>query len=190
MGNLRVEGPVDAGWRGTGEPRKRMRILILQLKRIGDLILTTPAIAALKEALPDSQITLAVHASTAPLLPAITGIDAGAVFGPGRGWTPWQQALTGGFDVVLDFTGTDRSALAAAMTRAPRRITFEWVRRSRMRAMAFQQFVNAPVREQHTVAHYLQLAAALFPEGTQAQTDHSPVLEIPGAARTRAQELL
>lgn len=167
-----------------------MRILALQLKRIGDLILTTPAIAALKAALPEAQLTLGVHNSTAPLLPAIPGIDAGAVFGPGRGWTPWQQALTGGFDAVLDFTGTDRSALAAAMSRAPRRITFDWVRKKRVRAFAFHQFVDSPVRDRHTIDHYLDLVRAILPAGSPPPAPSGPVLEIPATARTRAQELL
>ncbi|MGV3533566.1 MAG: glycosyltransferase family 9 protein, partial [Chthoniobacteraceae bacterium] len=167
-----------------------MRILALQLKRIGDLILTTPAIDTLKKALPDSHLTLAVHTSTAPLLPAIPGIDSGVVFGPGRGWTPWQQSLTGSFDVVLDFTGTDRSALAAAMTQAPQRLTFEWVRKNRARALAFHGFVDSPVREMHTVEHYVQLARAVLDPALNITVPDGPLLEIPPAARTRAQELL
>ncbi len=165
-----------------------MRILFLQLKRIGDLILTTPAIVAIRAAFPEAQITLGVHTSTAPLLPAIPGIDAGAVFGPGRGWTPWQQVLTGGFDAVLDFTCTDRSALLAAISRAPQRITFSSVRTNRFRALAFNQFVDSPVRERHTVDHYLDLARPLVPAGASASA--APALEIPAIARTRAQEIL
>ena len=39
-------------------------------------------------------------------------------FGRGRGFAPWQQVLTGGWDVCLDFTGNDRSALATVLSRA------------------------------------------------------------------------
>ncbi len=138
-----------------------MKLLALQLKRIGDLILTTPALAAIRAAHPDAHITLAVHSSSASLLPAIPHIDAGIVFGPGRGWTPWQQTLTGNFDHVLDFTGTDRSAAAAVMSRSRRRVTFEWVRKNRVRAMAYKTFVPSSVRENHTVDHYLHLAQAI-----------------------------
>ena len=55
---------------------------------------------------------------TASLLAAIPFAQSGIVFGRGRGWTPWQQVLTGGWDMCLDFTGNDRSALATALSRA------------------------------------------------------------------------
>jgi ADP-heptose:LPS heptosyltransferase len=151
-----------------------MKILALQLKRIGDLVLTTPALAALKS-LPNVELTLAVHTSTAGLLPAIPHFDSTIVFGPGRGWTPWRQVLTGGFDVVLDFTGTDRSALAAFLSRAPRRIAFTWLRKKRLRALAHHEFVESSARERHTADHYLDL---LHPLGI-AQAASAPVLRLP-----------
>jgi ADP-heptose:LPS heptosyltransferase len=136
-----------------------MRILALQLKRIGDLVLTTPALAALKS-LPEANVTLAVDQSTSGLLPAIPNVDSAIVFGRGRGWAPWQQVLTGQYDAVYDFTGTDRSALAAAMTRASSRTTFAWVKKRGLRALAYKKFVKSSVRERHTVDHYLDLATA------------------------------
>ena len=40
------------------------RILVLQLKRIGDLILTAPALASLRKALPQSEIVLLTAENT------------------------------------------------------------------------------------------------------------------------------
>jgi len=151
-----------------------VKILALQLKRIGDLVLTTPALAALKT-LPEAEVTLAVHPSTASLLPAIAHCDSTIVFR--SGWAPWQQTLTGGFDVVLDFTGTDRSALAMFLARAKRRITFEWVRKNRFRALPYNTFVNSSVRERHTVDHYLDLLSPLGLAGAPVQ----PTLRPPAA---------
>jgi ADP-heptose:LPS heptosyltransferase len=148
-----------------------MRILALQLKRIGDLVLTTPALAALK-ALPDANVTLAVDQSTSGLLPAIPNIDAAIVFGRGRGWAPWQQLLTGQYDAVYDFTGTDRSALATAISRAGSRTTFAWVKKKRLRALAYNRFVESSVRERHTMDHYLDLASS----NQQSNRDAAPVL--------------
>jgi ADP-heptose:LPS heptosyltransferase len=165
-----------------------MKILALQLKRIGDAILTAPALAALRRARPEARITLAVHASCAPLLEMIPAVDAGIVFGPSRGWTPWQQALTGGFDTVLDFTGTDRSAAACALTRAPLRATFAWVKKSRARALAYHRFIDSPVREFHTAEHYAHLLRALEIEDGAA-SDHS-ALALPASAESEADALL
>jgi ADP-heptose:LPS heptosyltransferase len=164
-----------------------MRILALQLKRIGDLILTTPALSLLQAARPDVEITLAVHAGAAPLLPAIPGIAAGIVFGPKRGWTPWQQTLTGPWEAVLDFTGTDRSAFATAFSHSPHRIAFEWVRKGKIRALAYNEFVDSAVREFHTVDHYAQL---LRPLGVEPPAALEPRLVVPAASKAQAARLL
>ncbi|HET6409061.1 MAG TPA: glycosyltransferase family 9 protein [Chthoniobacteraceae bacterium] len=151
-----------------------MRILALQLKRIGDLVLTTPALATLKAIL-GANLTLAVDQGTAGLLPAIPNIDAAIVFGRGRGWAPWQQVLTGQYDAVYDFTGTDRSASATALSRADSRTTFQWVKKKRLRSLAYNCFVESSVRERHTVDHYLDLTTASVP--IQA-TDGAPRLQV------------
>lgn len=168
-----------------------MRILALQLKRIGDLVLTTPALHALRTAWPEAHLALGVSESGASLLGAIEPIDAAIVFGRGRGWAPWQQVLSGGWDVCLDFTGTDRSALAAALARAPERLTFAWVRRRRLRSLAYHDFVESSVRERHTCDHYLDLAQAVISRhGKTPAGEASPELRIPPATQAAAQELL
>ncbi|HYR58195.1 MAG TPA: hypothetical protein VEO95_06185, partial [Chthoniobacteraceae bacterium] len=140
-----------------------MKILALQLKRIGDLVLTTPALRALRAAWPGAHIALGVSEGCAPLLEAIATIDSAIVFGRGRGWAPWQQVLTGGWDVCVDFTGTDRSALASWLSRSQDRWTFEWLRRrNRVRALAYRRFVESSVRERHTADHYVDLADAVI----------------------------
>ena len=134
-----------------------MKILALQLKRIGDLVLTTPALRSLRLCVPDAHIALGVAEGNASLLPAIEGFDTAIVFGSGRGFAPWQQVIAGGWDVCLDFTGTDRSALATALSRAGRRVTFAWVEKAKLRALAYREFVESAVRERHTADHYLDL---------------------------------
>ncbi len=163
-----------------------MRILALQLKRIGDLVLTTPALRALRAAWPEAHLALAVAPGCAALLGAIPAINTGVVLGKGRGFRPWQQVLTGPWDVCLDFTGTDRSALAVALSRAEERVTFEWVKKSKLRAVAFNRFVASPVRERHTVDHYLDLAAAV----ARVESAPLPELRVPESARAEAEKIL
>src|SRR5207247_9806411 len=52
-----------------------MKVLLLQLKRIGDLILTTPTIAALRKSFPDALLTLVISGECADLLPALSNVD-------------------------------------------------------------------------------------------------------------------
>src|SRR5438477_12571628 len=66
---------------GTERMRERrynpsgVNILLLQLKRIGDLILTIPAMVALRQDFPVARITLVVSNECADLLPAISSAD-------------------------------------------------------------------------------------------------------------------
>ena len=46
-------------------------ILVVQLKRLGDIILTTPALSALRKIYPEAQITLLIDHHSAELAPAI-----------------------------------------------------------------------------------------------------------------------
>ena len=139
-----------------------MRILLLQLKRIGDLILTTPALWALRQHFPQARIVLAIEAGSRELLPAIDFVDDTLVYDRGGENGPiWRHLLFNHYDVCLDFTGTDRSALFAVLSKAARRISFEWVQRSRFRHVFYNEFVASSVRENHTADHYLHLLRAL-----------------------------
>src|SRR5437764_87253 len=60
-----------------------MKILLIQLKRIGDLILTTPAIAAVREKFPDGHLTLVISSEGKALAPAIAGVNKLLVMPPG-----------------------------------------------------------------------------------------------------------
>jgi ADP-heptose:LPS heptosyltransferase len=142
-----------------------LRILALQLKRIGDLVLTVPALAALRRAWPEAHIALGAFGGAAELLGAFPSISAGIAFGRGRGWAPWQQVLTGNFDRVYDFTGTDRSALATLLAAAQERAAFSWVKKAGVRQLVYNRFVDSAVRERHTVDHYLDLVGASAHQG-------------------------
>src|SRR5271154_3289448 len=128
-----------------------MRVLVLQLKRIGYLILTAPALWALRENLPKAHIVLAVEGGSRELLPAIDYVDNTLVYERrGDNGHLWRHLLLRHYDVCLDFTGTDRSALFTVLSKAGRRITFEWVQRSRFRHVFYNEFIASSVRENHT----------------------------------------
>ncbi|MGQ9890075.1 MAG: hypothetical protein ACUVSX_16550, partial [Aggregatilineales bacterium] len=52
------------------------RILLVQLADIGDLILTTPALAALRAARPNAHLTLLTSAHAAPVVASAGLVDA------------------------------------------------------------------------------------------------------------------
>src|SRR3954468_8124072 len=140
-----------------------MNILLLQLKRIGDLILTTPAIAALREKFPDASISLVVSAAVKELLPAITGVDkVYEVRGKTDDALDWIALSLGKFDYCLDFTRNDRSAFLTFLSGARKRITSDHPQlRTKLRARSYNEFVESPVGFLHTIDYHLALLKPL-----------------------------
>ena len=163
---------------------------MLQLKRIGDLILTTPALQKLRDTLPNARITLVTSAACEGLVPALPKVDEVLVFhlAPTQNKALFQRLLTGAFDVCLDFTGTDRSALFAMASRARRRVAFASARKGWVRGLIYQNFVNVSSTATHIADYYLELLRAIGlqpPEG-----DAQPLLRVPPIANQRARILL
>ncbi len=95
-----------------------MNILLIQLKRIGDLILTTPAIAALREKFPQARLSLVVSPAVEGLLPAISGVDkVFVVRGKPDDAFDWMALVWGKFEYCLDFTRNDRSSFLTLLSR-------------------------------------------------------------------------
>ncbi len=171
-----------------------MRILALQLKRIGDLVLTTPALHALKST--GAHVTLVVMDGTAALAPMLEGtVDTTFVYRTGgKNGSLWKQLWRGRFDACVDFTGRDRSALMTLASRARTRlIARPSLRKGRWRRLCYNTVADAPVRSRHTVDHYLDHLAPLQGLLPLAPSDHppaGPVLRLPPEAITQAAHIL
>jgi len=90
---------------------RRPRILLLALLPIGDTLLATPTVRALRARYPDARITALVHTSTAPLMCAVPAIDDVVVLPFRADWAglaPLARTLrrlrAQRFDVAIDFT--------------------------------------------------------------------------------------
>jgi predicted lipopolysaccharide heptosyltransferase III len=164
-----------------------VNILLLQLKRIGDLVLTTPVIAALRDKFPEAVLTLIVSRETAPLLPAITGVDRTYVIRRKLSDVKIFRAVSQEkFDYCIDFTGNDRSALLAWLSGAQKRIASNWTRvQSKFRAVAYNEFVADRVSDLHTIDFHLSL---IEPLGIR-DASTTIKLQVPAAAREKANEI-
>ncbi len=110
------------------------RILIIQLKHLGDILLTTPVISALKNAWPQATVSALVPRGMEamltehPRLQEILTMDR-------RDRSPWSfLKFAAGlrqrrFDLVLEFSGGDRGAFYTWLTGARTRISFDYPRR-------------------------------------------------------------
>lgn len=163
-----------------------MKVLAIQLKRVGDLLLTTPALAGLQERFPDARVTLVTDPLSATLAPSL---PAEGCLRLGRGLADaatWAKIATGGFDACVDFSGTDRSALVSTLSRAPLRITWGRFRSRPLRHLAYNRWVDSSVRELHTADHAFDLIRPLGVDGRAGAI----ALSIPEATRNRVRSLL
>jgi ADP-heptose:LPS heptosyltransferase len=135
-------------------------ILIVQLKRLGDLILTTPALAALRKAYPGSQVTILIDDYSRDLAPALQHIDEVLVYERKHSFPIWFQLMRRDFDLCIDCTGTDRSALISFLSKASHRVISRSVARHRFRSWVYTELVDVSVRNCHTIDLYLSLVSS------------------------------
>ena len=137
------------------------RILAIQLRRLGDLILTTPALRALKEGWPRARITVLTERPFDDVLAGNPAVDEvllhqrGALSSLACG----AGLRRGRFDVVLDFHGNPSSARLAWQTGAPLRIG--WAHRLRRLAYTRALPLSPAGPPRHTALAHLDLVRAL-----------------------------
>jgi ADP-heptose:LPS heptosyltransferase len=163
-----------------------LRILLIQLRRLGDLILTTPAIVALRDRYPKAHITLAVVGDCESLLPAIPAIDDALIFKRGVRDVALSQKM-GRYDCVVDFTGNDRSAWLVFRSGARQRILSDHLKRKfRFSARLYNEFAKCAMKEMHKIVYNLAL---LQPVGI-ATASREPILNLPQKAREQVSTLI
>ncbi len=106
---------------GPFQPR---RILVTKLRHIGDVLLLTPVFTSLRQAFPKAELYACVNQGTEPVL--ATNPNLSQIFTiPRTGTLRQLQSIARirkmKFDLVIDFTGSDRSALLARLSGAPER---------------------------------------------------------------------
>jgi ADP-heptose:LPS heptosyltransferase len=132
-------------------------ILVIQLKRLGDVILTTPALRELRKLFPLAQITLLLDYHSSAVAPAIADVDEVWIYDRSASFNLWYRLVRRGFDVCLDFTGNDRSALVSFFSKAAQRVGFSFVAKRAARSWGYTHLVQSLVREKHTAEHYVDL---------------------------------
>jgi lipopolysaccharide heptosyltransferase III len=163
-----------------------VNILLLQLKRIGDLILTLPAIATLRENFPTAQITLAISSECADLLPAVPNVNRILLVRRNlRDLALFLGLARERFDYCIDFTRNDRSALLVFLSGARKRIVYRRADRFQKRARVYSDFVKVRKLAMHTMDYNLALAGPL---GVR-NVSRALRLELPQKAREKAEAL-
>lgn len=104
------------------------KILVIKLRHLGDVLLTSPVFSALKKVLPEAQIDAYIYEESVPMLeghPAIHQfICADRSRKLGREWALWNKIRKEKYDLVINLTEGDRGIIAALISGAPIRVGF------------------------------------------------------------------
>src|ERR1700684_3410811 len=89
------------------------RILVVALRRLGDVLLTTPLIRSLRQALPDAAIEALVFAGTEGILAGNPDLAGVVTMSPRTGSFALMRALWRAYDRALSTQSGDRPTLFA-----------------------------------------------------------------------------
>lgn len=139
-------------------------IVVIKLRYIGDTLLITPVLDALKEAFPHASIATVVNRGTEhvlfnnPAIDAIIPVDRTASFSKYAG--DMRLIRNNHFDLAIDLTGADRSAFLARWSGAPVRMGYRG--RSVLRNHIFYNvLVDAEEAALHKIDHHLAMVEAM-----------------------------
>ncbi|MCM2303778.1 MAG: glycosyltransferase family 9 protein [Elusimicrobia bacterium] len=164
------------------------RITALYIGRVGDVIVATSFLRALRRRHPKARIRLIVGWRSAQVLPLIPFIDESLVLGkPGQvggNLSFLWKLLREPCDLIVDLNSSysKTSTMITRAARAPRRLAFD---KGAGRSGAFTEVLPAPAEREHMWDRYGRLAAAL-----DAPYDQDPELRLPIADLDEADRLL
>ncbi len=144
--------------------KKTSRILVINTRRIGDVLLATPLIRSLRLALPEAKIDVLVFESTAGVLSANPDIDQVLVVAERPDWRSHLRLLrqiARRYDVALSSLPSDRATLYARIAASRSIGLAEKGGKHLWKKLVLSQTVLFDNINTHTVLMNLQLADAL-----------------------------
>src|SRR5215475_4603801 len=156
------------------EPRiPAERILVIQFRQIGDVLLSTPVLRALRCHYPQSHIAFLTEPSPGRVLQGNPLLDEVIIRPRHATWRQQWQLLRyirrQRFELVIDLIGNPRSAVLTRLSGARHRLAFARFPRSLLYTMLVTHHQHV---QEYTVAKRLRL---LEPLGIRA-TDLTPIL--------------
>lgn len=182
----------------AGEPTLRLpspgrgRILVRSTNWIGDVVMSLPALQALKERYPNNRLTVLARPWVREILDSHPAVDEVMVLdkagGRARGlaevWLAGQRVRRGGFAMAVLFQNAFEAALIARLGRVPVRVGYDTDGRRFLLSHPLSR-KDVP-RGVHQVEHYLTIARSL---GWQGET-RPPRLYVAEREREAALALL
>jgi ADP-heptose:LPS heptosyltransferase len=101
-----------------------MRILLIQFKQLGDILMVTPSIRAIKQKYPEASLHFLVNSGCAGVVETHPLLDRVIRYGHRSFLSQVLEFRRANYDVVIDFMGVPKTALISFLTGAGVRIGF------------------------------------------------------------------
>ncbi len=124
-----------------------MNVLLTRLDRVGDLILSTPAIASVRRSWPDARITLACSSYNAVVVERNPDIDGVLVVPPGRSPAAFGRRFRRACDLAIALAPCVPDFRLVGASRAPVRVGYTYVRRYLVRLTAARYLTRLAISE-------------------------------------------
>ena len=151
------------------------KILLIQLRRIGDVLMCTPALRALRANFPKSYIAFLTEKESSDLLTLNPYLDEVIVLEREKYRDPlyslkkiWQIRKKR-FDLVIDFLGNPRSAYISFLSGAKRRVGYDLP----LRRFFYNVIIESDGKPNYAAAHKLDALKALRIESLDLKLDFS-----------------
>lgn len=138
------------------------RILLIKLRYIGDVVLSTPLLRILAKRVPSASVSFLVNRGTEGVLQGNPYLHETLLVSRGS----WKSQVgfiaalrRAHFDAVLDLTDGDRSAFLSLMTGAPLRVGYN--RENRIRGKCYTHVVTSDYGSMHMVDYHAQVLSFL-----------------------------
>lgn len=105
------------------------RFLIVQLRQLGDILLTAPVAEALKDNVPNAHVTFLCHPMGRKVLARHPAIDEVIYYPDKYSWRFLKELRARRYEAVVDFMNNPRSALMTFLASADRKISWDSSRR-------------------------------------------------------------
>ncbi len=158
------------------DPSAIKKILLIRLRRIGDIIMTTPAVSALREGFPQAHLTYIVEEPYLELVAGNPSLDEIIILPKDQNKRDFlrliRQIRKANYDVVLDFHGGPRAFLIILFSKAKLRIGYKIKYRNFIYDIILPRSgKNGPI---HSVENHINLVKALG-----VHINASPSLSLP-----------